>query len=493
MLDALRDTVGLRTLLAVPMIRDGVSIGAITVQRWGTPRAFSDAHVELLRTFAAQAVIAIENVRLFNETREALEQQTATSEILRVISSSPTDLQPVLDTVVASAARYCGAYDATMLHLDGGSLRLAAHHGPIPIPVGRAIPVVRGTTSGRAVLERRPVHVTDIQAEVEEFPESGAFAKELGYRTQLSVPLLREGAAIGTIVLRRTETNPFTDKQITLLQTFAAQAVIAIENVRLFTELEARNRDLTELLGQQTATAQILRVISSSPTDVQPVFDTIVRSALRLCNGATTAVFRVDGGMLHHSANYGGSPEALAAARARYPRPVGKDSIPGIAILTRSDYEVPDTEDPSAVEMSAGDWANTRDPKPTRGADAARRRGRRRHRGDAPRTGLFRGSRGLAAEDVRRPGGDRHRERASLHGAGGAQPRPHRGPRAADGDERDAEGDQPLRLRPAARVRRLVAEARPASSDDELRSGLPVDGRRHCVVAHQFGLNRCAW
>ena len=128
--------------------------------------------------------------------------------------------------------------------------------------------------------------------------------------------------------------------------------MIAIENVRLFTELEARNRELTEALEQQTATSEILRVISSSPTDVQPVFDTIVRSALRLCNGATTAVFRVDGEMLHHSANYGGSPEALAAARARYPRPLGKDSIPGIAILTRSDYEVPDTEDPSAVEMS---------------------------------------------------------------------------------------------------------------------------------------------
>ena len=144
----------------------------------------------------------------------------------------------------------------------------------------------------------------------------------------------------------------FTDKQIELLQTFADQAVIAIENVRLFKELEARNRDLTESLEQQTATAEILRVISSSPTDVQPVFDTIVRSALRLCNGATSAVFRVEGGMLHHPANYGGSPEALAAARARYPRPVGRDSVPGLAVLTRSEYEVPDTEDPSAIEMS---------------------------------------------------------------------------------------------------------------------------------------------
>src|SRR5262249_50909394 len=238
---------GARAVLQVPMVRDREVIGALTVLR-DTPGMFAPGQVELLKTFADQAVIAIENVRLFNETKEALEQQTATAEILRVISTSPTDLQPVLDTVVASAARFCGADDATMFQLDGGSLRLAAHHGPITVPAARLIPVVRGTVSGRAVVERRVVYVADLPAEAEEFPESSALARELCLRTLLTVPLLREGVAIGTIGLWRAEVNPFTDKQIKLLEIFADQAVIAIENVRLFKELEAKNRELTTAL-----------------------------------------------------------------------------------------------------------------------------------------------------------------------------------------------------------------------------------------------------
>jgi signal transduction histidine kinase len=349
---------GWNSVVSVPMLRDGTPIGAITISKTEAG-PFTDGQIALLQTFADQAVIAIENVRLFTEVQarnrdltKALEQQTATAEVLRIISTSLTELQPVLEVVVKSAVRFCGADDAIILRLDGEHLRAAAHHGPIPVDFALPVPCVRGTVGGRSVLERRAVHVTDLQAEAEEFPEGSRFATRLGARTTLGVPLLREGAAVGTIQLRRADVNPFTDKQIALLQTFADQAVIAIENVRLFKELEARNRDLSETLEQQMATAEILRVISSSPTDVQPVFDTIVRSALRLCNGATTAVFHVDGGMLHHPANHGGSPNALAAARARYPRPVGRDSIPGIAILTRSEYEVPETEDPSAVEMS---------------------------------------------------------------------------------------------------------------------------------------------
>jgi len=354
---------GFRAILSVPLVREGVTIGAIQLRR---PESvpFTDKQVSLLQTFADQAVIAIENVRLFKELEEknqaltqshaqvseSLEQQTATSEILRVIASSPTDVQPVLEAVAESAARLCEAPDVSIFVQEADHLRVAARHGPIPSDT--ALPLSRESGVGWAVLEGRTVHVADMQTEVDRFPVSVQNARRLGFRTALNVPLIRKGVAIGAISLRRAEAHLFAERQVALLETFAAQAVIAIENVRLFTELEARNRDLTELLGQQTATAQILRVISSSPTDVQPVFDTIVRSALRLCNGATTAVFRVDGGMLHHPANYGGSPEALAAARARYPRPVGKDSIPGIAILTRSDYEVPDTEDPSAVEMS---------------------------------------------------------------------------------------------------------------------------------------------
>src|SRR5262245_57830711 len=174
------------------------------------------------------------------------EQQTATSEVLQAISRSPTDIQPVLDALVRSAVRFCGAQDAAIHRLDGQHLQVAAHHGPVSYrPMGSVISIVRGTVNGRAMLERRPVHVIDLQAETEEFPIGSASARELGFRTALSVPLLREGVALGTINLRRAEAVPFTDKQIALLQTFADQAVIAIENVRLFKELEARTHDLT--------------------------------------------------------------------------------------------------------------------------------------------------------------------------------------------------------------------------------------------------------
>ncbi len=339
-----------RTVLSVPMIRDGQPLGAITVAR-RVARPFTDGQIALLQTFADQAVIAIENVRLFRELEarnsdltEALEQQTATSEILRVISSSPTDLQPVLDAVVKSAARFCGAYDAQMWHQDGGNLRLAAHHGPIPSPVGWLLPVVRDTVTGRSVLERRAVHVADLEAETEEFPEGSALARELGYRTILSVPLLREGVPLGAIILRRTAVEPFSDKQIELLKTFADQAVIAIENVRLFKELEARNRDLTEALEQQTATAEILRVISRSQTDVQPVFDTIVRSAVRLCDGLFGALYQFDGELLHRVAQHNYTPEALEASDRVYPARPTRALGTGRAILERTVAHIPDVE-----------------------------------------------------------------------------------------------------------------------------------------------------
>ena len=243
--------------------------------------------------------------RFRRELAEALEQQTATAEVLRIISTSPTELQPVLEVVVESAARFCGADDAIILRLDGENLWAAAHQGPIPVDFGVPVPCVRGTVGGRSVLERRHVHVTDLQAEAEEFPEGSALAKRLGARTTLGVPLLREEAAVGTIQLRRAEVNPFTDKQIELLKTFADQAVIAIENVRLFTELQARNRDLTEALEQQTATSEILRVISSSPTDTQPVFDAIAANAARLCSANDAQVLRVEGELLRLVAAFG--------------------------------------------------------------------------------------------------------------------------------------------------------------------------------------------
>ena len=288
---------------------------------------------------------------------ESLEQQTATSRILSVISSSPTDIEPVFRTILASTNRLCEASFSVLFLWDGEALSAAASENVSPrladsLRTARVRPRAGGSPVALTALERRVVHVADVLADSRFSPANVPSHSIEGARSILSVPMLREGLLVGVLNAWRLQPLAFTDKQIELLKTFADQAVIAIENVRLFKELEARNRDLTESLEQQTATAEILGVISSSPTDVQPVFDTIVRSALRLCSGTTSAVFRVEGGMLHHSANYGGSPEALAAARARYPRPVGRDSIPGIVILTRSEYEVPDTEDSSAIEMS---------------------------------------------------------------------------------------------------------------------------------------------
>jgi GAF domain-containing protein len=346
-----------RTVLAIPMLRTDELLGVIVIYRHEV-RPFTNGQIALMETFADQAAIAIENVRLFKELEarnrdlgEMLEQQTATAEILRVISSSPTDLQPVLGAVVKSAARFCGADDASLFRLDGGSLRADAHHGPVPQPLGLLVPVVRGTVGGRAVLERRAVHVSDLQAETQEFPEGSAFAREIGHRTTLGVPLLREGAAIGVIQLRRAEVNPFTEKHIALLQTFADQAVIAIENVRLFTELQQKNEALTqahaqvsESLEQQTATGEILKAISDSPTDVQPVFDTIAVSARHLCDALYSVVFRFEEGMISLVADDGASPEWIAAIRSAYPAPPGRSSVAAQAILERRVIAIADAQ-----------------------------------------------------------------------------------------------------------------------------------------------------
>ncbi len=278
----------------------------------------------------------------------ALEQQTATAEILRVISGSPTDLQPVMNAVADSAARLCEATDAHVYQKEGDLLRVVASYGALPL-ARMEVPISRQSVIGRAVTDRRPIHVDDLAVAFHDEFTDARRQKEMGYRTILATPLIREGEPIGAIVIRRTEVRPFSSGQVALLATFADQAVIAIENVRLFKELEARNRDLSEALTQQTATSEILRTIAHSQTDVQPVFDTIVESAARLCRAANAAVFLTDGQMLYLPANYGGSPEALAAVRERYPRPLDMETTGGIAIVTRSVVHVPDIEEPSAV------------------------------------------------------------------------------------------------------------------------------------------------
>src|SRR6266849_1134797 len=255
---------GFRSAVAVPMVRGDDVVGVIAVTR-APVGGFAPAEIDLLQTFADHAVIAVENARLLTELQakntdltEALEQQTATSEILRVIASSPTDLQPVLDTVIANAVILAGAKQGHIRRLDSNRLLLAPHHGPIPVgPIGEfSLPLIRGTVASRSVLDGRTVHVADAQTEVDEFPESSENARRMGFRTILSVPLMREGVAIGSIQIRRTEAQFFTERQVALLETFADQAVIAIENVRLFKELEERNSELRVALEQQTATSE---------------------------------------------------------------------------------------------------------------------------------------------------------------------------------------------------------------------------------------------
>src|SRR5262245_4711065 len=279
---------------------------------------------------------------------EAREQQTATSEILRVISSSPTDLDPVLDAVAESAVRLCEADDAEIYRVDGNVYRRVAHRGPVPIagPLGEAYPINRGRPSSRAIVDRQTIHIHDMATEVDtEFPDLKAWREVTGVRTILATPLLREGVAIGVILIRRTEVKPFSDKHIVLLQTFADQAVIAIENVRLFTELETRNAELREALDHQTATAEVLAIISRSPTDVQPVFAAIARSAAGLCEAELSAVYRYDGELIHVVANTLRSSEQRDAFARLYPMPPGRGTPVARAVLERRTQHVPDTSD----------------------------------------------------------------------------------------------------------------------------------------------------
>jgi GAF domain-containing protein len=318
---------GARTLLVTPLLRERVPIGVIGIRRMEF-RPFTDRQIKLLETFAAQAVIAIENTRLFQELKESLEQQTATSEILGVIASSPTDIQPVLDTVAANAARLCDANDAQILRIDGDILRRVASQGSRPTAETR--PVTREIVAGRAVIDRQTIHVHDIHAAEDQGYRRDTPAFGFGEsRTLLSVPLLREGISVGAILIRRFQVRPFSDKQIKLLETFASQAVIAIENVRLFQELK-------ESLEQQTATSEILGVIASSPTDIQPVFDTIARNAVGLCNALFGAVYRFDGELLHLVAHHNYNPEVLALERRLYPMRPNREQAVGRAILGRA-------------------------------------------------------------------------------------------------------------------------------------------------------------
>ena len=338
------ERLGLRTFLSIPLLREGVAIGVITIRRREV-QPFTEKQIALVKTFADQAVIAIENVRLFQELQvrnrdltEALEQQTATSEILRVIASSPTELQTVMDTIAENAARLCDADDVLVRRTDGVTYQTVAHYGSIPHS-GDNIPVDIGSGPARAILERRTIHVHDIQEAESEFPGARLYAIPQGIRTVLSVPLLRDGVALGILHLRRLKVQPFTDNQISLLKTFADQAVIAIENVRLFKELQDRNRDLTEALEQQTATSEILSVIASSPTDIQPVLDVVAENAARLSGSDDAQIYRVEADLMRKVASYGIIPTARVVGDTR---PIVRGTVSGRAILERQIIHIRD-------------------------------------------------------------------------------------------------------------------------------------------------------
>src|SRR5262245_13409200 len=343
---------GHRAVLAAPLLREGDAIGSISVRR-ASAQLFTDAQVAMLETFASQAAIVIENARLFEaehahneqlraqsaELSQSLEHQTAISNVLHVISRSPNQLQPVLDEIASTAANLCGASNSVILLEQLGELHLVAAHG-LTTKLEKG-PLDRGWESGRAYIDRKPVHVHDMMAAGDEFPLGYEIGQRSGHRTTLGIPLLREGKAIGSLFLRRTVVKPFSEKQIALLQTFADQAVIAIENTRLFEEVQSGTKELTEALEHRTATSEVLQVISRSPSKVQPVLDTIVATASRLCRAEFALEFMLQDGLYHLAAANNAEADYVKYA-FEHPIPPGRGSLVGRVALDQETVHLPD-------------------------------------------------------------------------------------------------------------------------------------------------------
>ncbi len=348
------------TMLGVPLLRQEAAIGVLLLQR-SIIQPFTDKQIELATTFADQAVIAIENVRLFEaeqqrsrELSESLEQQTATSEVLRVISSSPGDLEPVFDAMLQNSIRICEAKFGQMFLCETGRVRLVATIG-VPSALvefderrGAFQPSPSGALD-QLIRTKQVVHISDVSLDNASYPP----ARLGGARSYIAVPMIRDDELVGAIAIYRQEVRPFTDRQIALVTSFAAQAVIAIENARLLKELRQRTEDLSEALEQQMATSEILQVISNSPTDTRPVFEAIVRSGLKLFPDAAVAISLPDDGDIKLAAIEHADVAGLAALRSRYPMPLSRDYITGAAILDRREIDIIDAREPPE-ELTTG-------------------------------------------------------------------------------------------------------------------------------------------
>ena len=342
---------GFRTQLGVPLLKEGTPTGVIVLIRM-TVRPFTDKQIELVTTFADQAVIAIENVRLFDEVQartrdltEALQQQTATADVLEVISRSAFDLQPVFETVAESAVRLCEADKAFIFRFDGELLRMAAAVNVSPelrqFVEQNPIRPGRDSGSGRAALERRTIHIPDAWAD----PEYAYGARNVDpTHTLLGVPILKGDELLGVMMISRLEARPFTGKQIALVDIFADQAAIAIENVRLFDEVQARTADLSESLQQQTATADVLKVISRSTFDLQTVLQTLVESAARLCEADKGTITRQKDGVFFRAEAYGFSQDYIDYVRD-IPVELERGTLTGRALLEGQVIHIPDVLD----------------------------------------------------------------------------------------------------------------------------------------------------
>ena len=352
-------------MLGVPMLREGTPIGVLALVRTEA-QPFTDKQIALVTNFAAQAVIAIENTRLLNELRqrtddlsESLEQQTATSEVLKVISSSPGELDPVFNALLANATRICEATFGGLFLREGALFRAVAIHSKESYDdYLRRNPVIDvrenpGTPLDRVANSKQVLHIPDLRTDQSYIGKNRFIVRlveTVGTRTFVSVPMLKEGELIGAINMYRQEVRPFTDRQIELVKNFAAQAVIAIENTRLLNELRQRTGDLSEALEQQTATSEVLSVISSSQGDLDPVFQAMLGNAVRICDASFGMLFRIEQGLMRAEAMVGVPPK-FAEFWQRGPQRPGSRTAAGRIVETRQPVHVVDVRsEPAYVE-----------------------------------------------------------------------------------------------------------------------------------------------